>query len=655
MSMICTPSRIAVSALAALLLFGAGGGAAQEREIGVTSASRPQVTGRPPVTPRRELTLGTNVIHNERVTTTRDGQAQMVFHDGSALTIGVNSEVVLDSFVYDPDSKTGELAFAATKGIFRLVGGRISKQTPVIFKTPSGTIGIRGGVALIRLSESGRLDATFLFGREMTVTNDVGTAEVRRPGFSITVPTPEAEPSDPVPALGANLQAALDDLEGGSEPATSEQETTTVEDGTADTSTTDTDVSTTSLETVDSGDVEVLGDDLASEGSELDPSLVEVSETTTTTLSTTSTTTTTTTSSSDTTAIQEETNVTQASQSTATTSTTNSLLTLSTPFSGRIKHATPFFLGTGDLFGALNRGFFGGNVTGGLFEVQGLPLRLNIQAGAFPAKSTAQPFSAGTLAGQGFLTPALDFVLYELVDSANSQRVLAWAGVPTTTLPTTGASFFALRNDFVLGSRIPFLPASEGGALVPAEPQSAADTAIVWNASGSPSAHRPWAHRTIVISGKGASQKSAVSVMIGQVLPGSGQPFLTGEMLGMSRTATNTQAQVFNAEVASSDDGLGNDFFGSAGPTRFVLEAAEVDGNDNILMRGAKGPIGGVISTYFPNNVAVAVSDTVGTRRSRSMFGYSGGALQTISPAGALVGTILFHNETARKPTRSAA
>src|SRR5688572_32469401 len=47
------------------------------------------------------------------------------------LQIGPDAQLVIDKFVYDPNTKTGDLAITATKGVFRLVGGKISKTNPI--------------------------------------------------------------------------------------------------------------------------------------------------------------------------------------------------------------------------------------------------------------------------------------------------------------------------------------------------------------------------------------------------------------------------------------------------------------------------------------------------------------------------------------------
>ena len=201
---------------------------AQDAKIGVTAVVNPNATGQPPSQARRTLLIGSSVFSQENVITTEKGQAQMLFLDESALTIGPNSEVVLDEFVYDPNTKTGKLALTATKGLFRLVGGRISKTNPVILKTPTATIGIRGGIAMVNAADAGgATTSTFLFGDQMDVTSGGVTKSVTRPGFTITVTAPNVPPSDPIPATSDQLSGALSSLEGSSEPAGDSENTPT--------------------------------------------------------------------------------------------------------------------------------------------------------------------------------------------------------------------------------------------------------------------------------------------------------------------------------------------------------------------------------------------------------------------------------------------
>ncbi len=218
-----TKTRLGCAFLAAVLAtataLAASGAGAQNLEIGVAAAVNPQATGTPPARQTRILNVGINVFASERIVTTAAGQTQMLFRDQSALTIGPNSDVVLDEFVYDPSQKTGKIVLRATKGLFRLVGGRISKKTPVQLKTPTATIGIRGGIAVIDIAASGATDATFLFGDAMTVAAGGVTKAATRAGFVIQTSARGGPPSDPVPATDAQIQGSLAGLEGSSESA----------------------------------------------------------------------------------------------------------------------------------------------------------------------------------------------------------------------------------------------------------------------------------------------------------------------------------------------------------------------------------------------------------------------------------------------------
>jgi len=136
------------------------------RRIGLHRQPR-LARGTPPEQDTRILEVGTGMFAYERVVTVENGKVHLLFQDGSALSVGPNSDIVLDKFVYDPGTKTGELSFSATKGIFRFVGGKISKTTPVTIKTPNATIGIRGGVGVFNVRETTR--AALIFGDQLFV------------------------------------------------------------------------------------------------------------------------------------------------------------------------------------------------------------------------------------------------------------------------------------------------------------------------------------------------------------------------------------------------------------------------------------------------------------------------------------------------------
>ncbi|HKO07763.1 MAG TPA: FecR domain-containing protein [Alphaproteobacteria bacterium] len=124
---------------------------AQDDKAGVAAAVNPQATAQPPNQKTEVLHIGQNVIRNERITTQNEGQVQLLFVDGSTLTLGPNSEIVIDEFVYDPQKQIGSMTATVTAGLLRYVGGKVSKKKDVNFNTPSGVVTVRGGIAFINV------------------------------------------------------------------------------------------------------------------------------------------------------------------------------------------------------------------------------------------------------------------------------------------------------------------------------------------------------------------------------------------------------------------------------------------------------------------------------------------------------------------------
>lgn len=183
--------------------------AASAQQVGVTSAASGDPRGTPPSLPTRTLRVGIDVFGNERVVTGAADRAHLVFLDGSGLTVGASSDLVIDRFVFDQNRNAGDLAVSVTKGAFRFVGGAISKKSDVIIRTPSAHIGVRGGIATVTVGTDGSTTATFLFGDRLTVSNAAGTQRAVRYGSQIFVPAGGGAPYEPVILPPNTLQAYL--------------------------------------------------------------------------------------------------------------------------------------------------------------------------------------------------------------------------------------------------------------------------------------------------------------------------------------------------------------------------------------------------------------------------------------------------------------
>lgn len=90
--------------------------------------------------------VGTPVHMNDELRTGPKGRLQVTFRDGTTLTLGENAKVVIDRYVYNPDTSTGQLALSTGVGAFRLVTGKISdmRRKDVNVSTPVAALAIRG-------------------------------------------------------------------------------------------------------------------------------------------------------------------------------------------------------------------------------------------------------------------------------------------------------------------------------------------------------------------------------------------------------------------------------------------------------------------------------------------------------------------------------
>ena len=123
---------------------------ARSETVGAAAAVRPSSTGTPPGGGAKQLAVGTDIVSKERIRTTGTGSLQVMFNDKSTMTIGPNSDLVIGTFVYNPNAGSGAFAANLTKGALRFVGGQISHKAGATINTPVATLVIRGGAAFVK-------------------------------------------------------------------------------------------------------------------------------------------------------------------------------------------------------------------------------------------------------------------------------------------------------------------------------------------------------------------------------------------------------------------------------------------------------------------------------------------------------------------------
>ena len=122
-------------------------------KIGVTAAAQNEVSGIQGGA-TQTLVAGSQIFQDETVSTGPKSMAQLLFLDETSLSVGPQSQVKLDKFVFNPAKGTGSVVLSATKGAFRFITG---SQAPTNYelKTAVATIGVRGTIVDCYLSPAG--------------------------------------------------------------------------------------------------------------------------------------------------------------------------------------------------------------------------------------------------------------------------------------------------------------------------------------------------------------------------------------------------------------------------------------------------------------------------------------------------------------------
>jgi hypothetical protein len=178
----------------------AGVGAAQAQQVGTAAAVNPASVARETSGGMRTIVLGQSIAHKERIQTTAGGSVQLLFLDKTSMTIGPNSDVSIDEYVFDPAANSGKLAATLAKGAMRFVGGQISHNGEATIKTATAVVGIRGGVSML-LNNNVYLG----YGSANVDTID-GSVTLQAGEFTSTSPgAPPTPPGPPPPNFIASL------------------------------------------------------------------------------------------------------------------------------------------------------------------------------------------------------------------------------------------------------------------------------------------------------------------------------------------------------------------------------------------------------------------------------------------------------------------
>lgn len=131
--------------LTLLMIAVAAGPALAEKVIGSvkTAKGQGQVVRSNETIPAK---VGVKLMEDDVLKTGTDGTMGVLLRDDTSLSLGPDSEIILDEFVFEPAEGNLSLVTNMVKGTAAYLSGQISKLKPEAarFETPLATIGIRG-------------------------------------------------------------------------------------------------------------------------------------------------------------------------------------------------------------------------------------------------------------------------------------------------------------------------------------------------------------------------------------------------------------------------------------------------------------------------------------------------------------------------------
>lgn len=197
-------------------------------QIGVTAALKGEVIRTASFNQKAaigQMSSGQSVFLGDDIKVGRQGRMQVMLLDETIFTLGANSVMRIDEFVYDPaDEAKNTLSTSIKQGAFRFVSGQVAKRdaNAMTVKLPSATIGVRGTSVAGEVSPSGTAQVILLGpapnnslglpAGAINVANNAGVVDITRPGFATQIADtdiPPAPPQEATPAQIRQLEQAL--------------------------------------------------------------------------------------------------------------------------------------------------------------------------------------------------------------------------------------------------------------------------------------------------------------------------------------------------------------------------------------------------------------------------------------------------------------
>lgn len=146
---------------------------------------------------------------DERVTAAQNETVELLFADGTSLTLAPGTSVLIEHYQYDAARRAGALRFKVDSGVVRVVGGALNNVAPIEVSLPGGTATLDNAIAYIDTSD-GSSRITLVSGRSIQVSG-AGTSAVLDKAATSVVLSAQSGPDSKTARLSASDAKQLTD------------------------------------------------------------------------------------------------------------------------------------------------------------------------------------------------------------------------------------------------------------------------------------------------------------------------------------------------------------------------------------------------------------------------------------------------------------
>ena len=184
--------------------------------------------------------VGEPIYLNDEISTPDGASLQVLLQDQTVFSIGPNSTLIFDEFVFDPTA-VDDMALTAsvTKGTFKFISGKVSKLKPgaMKLKLPNATASVRGTSVVGRVDETGGADLVLLSGAvQLQPDATIAPVDLIQPGWGVSIAATGVA-SEPTPFSAEDIDDIIQEVEfseeedAATQDAASDEAGTTEEDG----------------------------------------------------------------------------------------------------------------------------------------------------------------------------------------------------------------------------------------------------------------------------------------------------------------------------------------------------------------------------------------------------------------------------------------